>query len=228
MPRISRKCNKTPYFHVMTQGIEKSFIFDSKKDIEYYINSIYLLSKIENIKVISYCIMSNHAHLVLNVASTESLSKYMQRLNTKYALYYNDTHNRVGYVFRDRYKSEGIYSERQLYTCINYVYNNPVKAGICKSPGDYPYSNYHKISINVNLDEKQHYVFLDIDNDNLTEEIVEIYLREKNLQLSDLAQNENYLKDLIILLKNKYGISLRKISKTININREKIRRLYNA
>lgn len=223
MPRISRNYSKTSYFHVITQGIDKRFIFNSKEDIQYYIKSIYILSKFENIKIISYCIMNNHAHLLLNVASIESLSKYMQRLNTKYAKYYNAKYDRVGYVFRDRYRSEGIYSEKQLYTCINYIYNNPVKAGICGHPSDYPYSNYHK----VDIEKEQEYVFLDVDNDEIAEEVVKKYLTERNLQLNELLKSKSYLKELIILLKEKYGISLRKISEIININREKIRRIYN-
>lgn len=37
MPRIPRMYLKTEYFHVITQGINKSYIFDLPTDIKYYI-----------------------------------------------------------------------------------------------------------------------------------------------------------------------------------------------
>ena len=68
----------------------------------------------------------------------------MHKVNTLYAIYFNKKYNRVGYVFRDRYKSQAIYSEKQLYTCINYIHYNPVKAGICKIASEYEYSSYNE------------------------------------------------------------------------------------
>ena len=137
MPRIPRSYIETSFFHVITQGINKSYIFEQAIDIKYYISIMYKLKDEHNIKIKAYCIMNNHAHMLLE-ADIKELSKYMQRLNTKYAIYYNKKYNRVGYVFRDRFKSEGIFSEQQLYSCINYIYNNPVKAKICNHPMEYP------------------------------------------------------------------------------------------
>ena len=142
MPRFPRSYIKTTFFHIITQGINKSYIFENEEDIKYYINIMYKLSEEHEIKIIAYCIMNNHAHMLIETEKIKELSKYMQRLNTKYGKYYNKKYNRVGYVFRDRYKSEGIYSEEHLYNCIKYIYDNPVKAHICNKAEEYPYSNY--------------------------------------------------------------------------------------
>ncbi len=223
MPRIPRNYIKTSYFHVITQGINKSYIFNYKEDILYYIKLIYKLSKEENIEIVAYCIMNNHAHILLSTENIVNLSKYMQRLNTRYGMYYNNKYERVGYVFRDRYKSEGIYSDEQLYNCINYIYNNPVKAGICENPEEYMYSNYKKI----NYDIKSEYTFLDIDNENAYEEIIKNYLKDNEITLNELTDCKRLLKELVILLKMEYRVSLRKVARLLHINREKIRRLYN-
>ena len=111
MPRIPRNYLETKFFHIMTQGINKSYIFENKKDAEYYVKLICELAIEEELKVDAYCVMSNHAHLLLNVSNIEKLSKYMRRLGTKYALYYNRKYNRVGYVFRNRYRAEAIFNE---------------------------------------------------------------------------------------------------------------------
>ena len=59
-------------------------------------------------------------------------------------MYYNNEKNRVGYVFRNRYNSQEIYSKRQLYICLKYIHNNPVKAKITKTMKDYKYSSYNE------------------------------------------------------------------------------------
>ena len=115
MPRFPRSYIKTTYFHVMTQGLNKEYIFNQDESIKYYIKIMYDLQEKHDIKIIAYCIMNNHAHLLIETEHLRELGKYMQRLNTKYAMYYNKKNNRIGYVFRDRYKAEGIYSEKHLY-----------------------------------------------------------------------------------------------------------------
>lgn len=224
MPRFPRSYIKTSYFHVMTQGINKSYIFEKAEDIKYYIKMMYSLTEEQHIKVIAYCVMNNHVHILIKAEEIKELSKYMQRLNTKYGKYYNKKYERVGYVFRDRYKAEGIYSEAQLYNCIKYIYDNPVKAGICNKAEEYPYSNYKKIDRILRGD----YVFIEIDEDNeqLYKNIIKNFLIENNIELIDLAKDNKKLKELIIILKN-YNVSLRKIAEETNISREKVRRLYN-
>lgn len=223
MPRYPRYYLKTSYFHVMTQGINKSYIFDKSEDIKYYIKIMYELVEKHSIKIIAYCIMNNHAHILIETESVNELSKYMQRLNTKYGRYYNKKYTRVGYVFRDRYKSEGIYDEIHLYNCIKYIYNNPVKAGICINPQDYPYSNYRNDFKNIaNYD----YDFIDAEIDRNDDQIIREYLKNNNILLVDIKNNSDILYTLVKTLKNDYKISLRKIAKELNLGRETIRKIY--
>lgn len=223
MPRFPRSYIKTNYFHVITQGINKSYIFNVDEDIKYYIKSMYESSKSNCIEIVDYCIMNNHAHMLVNVKRIENLSKYMHSLNTKYGKYYNKKYNRVGYVFRDRYKAEGIYSENHLYNCISYIYNNPVKAGICGKPEEYLYSNY-KNTYNT-IDEG--YNFLDIEDERDDEEIIKDYMIENGLKIVDLMEKHYELKQAIVTLKRDKGISLRSISRILGINREVVRKIYN-
>lgn len=225
MPRIPRMYLYTEYFHVITQGINKSYIFEESVDIKYYIKKMYELNKKYNIKIISYCVMNNHTHFLLHTEEIKNLSNYMHDLNTAYACYYNKKYKRKGYVFRDRYKSEGIYSESHLYNCINYIYNNPVKAGICIKPEEYPYSNYKKIE-NKNIDDV--YMFMDVDEDEKNAgKIISDFLIEHKYSLKELVNDRKELYRLILILKRDYGVSLRKISDLINVNREKVRKIYN-
>lgn len=224
MPRVPRSYIKTSHFHVITQGINKSYIFEIPEDIKYYISIMYKLSKEHEIKIKAYCIMNNHAHILIETEQLAELSKYMQRLNTKYGIYYNKKYNRVGYVFRNRYKAEGIYSEEHLYNCIKYIYNNPVKAGICNRAEEYPYSNYNKIDKNL----RGNYIFIDVEDDKQKncKNIIKEFLLENNLELDNIKKDRKKLKELIIILKSDYNISLRKIAEEIGLNRETVRKMY--
>ena len=223
MSRIPRNYIKTSFFHVITQGINKSYIFERAEDIKYYIKIMYQLTQEQKIKIIGYCIMSNHAHMLIEREEVKELTKYMQKLNTKYGKYYNKKYNRVGYVFRDRYRAQGIYTEKYLYNCLRYIYNNPVKAGICKNAEDYPYSNYKKID--GELDED--YTFIDIeDDDKNIGEIIKKFLKENEMELTDLKREKRKLKELVIILKKQYNISLRNIAKELHMGRETLRKLY--
>ncbi len=223
MSRYPRSYIKTIYFHVITQGINKNYIFEREEDIKYYIKIMYNLIEKQKVEIVAYCIMNNHAHMLIKAEEIKELSKYMQRLNTKYAIYYNKKYEKVGYVFRDRYKSEGIYSEEQLYSCINYIYNNPVKAGMCNKAEEYPYSNHRKIKNNIVED----YNFIDInENDGICQNVLEKFLIENNLELEYLKANKRKLRELIMILKQKSNCSLREIAEYTNVSRETIRKIY--
>ena len=224
MPRFPRNYLKTSFFHVMSQGLNKNFIFEDSIDIKFYIKNMYEIKDKYNVKIIAYCIMNNHVHMLLETAGVENLSKYMHCLNTRFGQYYNKKYKRVGYVFRDRYKAEGIYSEKQLYNCIKYIYDNPVKAEICKKPEEYEFSNYKKIDF---IDDEE-YAFIDVEEDKeiICEKLVKEFLNKKKMKMEEVRENKAELKKLIKILKQ-HKIAFRTISKTININREKLRREYN-
>ena len=140
MPRISRKSLESKYFHVMVQGIAKDFIFNNNEFKEHYIRLLYKYKEQFSVELLAFCIMDNHAHLLLYIDDTEDMSSYMQKVNTLFAMYYNkELNNRVGHVFRNRFKSEEIISENHLANCIRYIHNNPVKANMEEEPKEYTY-----------------------------------------------------------------------------------------
>ena len=223
MPRIARRDMETCFYHVLVQGINKSYIFNKRDEILYYIKLMYELKEEYEIRIIAYCIMNNHAHLLVNVEKVDNLSSYMHKLNMKYAIFYNKKYNRVGYVFRNRYKSEGIYGETHLYNCVRYIYNNPVKAKICKKPGDYEFSNYKECRVvEINGDK---YSFIDTFENIDYNEIICDFLKENNISKDELIYNKEKLKELVIMLRKDFEVSYRIIEDEIGISRETLRRL---
>ena len=96
MPRLARKDYDTSFFHVMTQGINKECIFNDNTNKEKYIELMCKYLEKYNVKIIAYCIMDNHAHLLVYAKRIYELSEYMRSINTTYAIYYNRKIKRVG------------------------------------------------------------------------------------------------------------------------------------
>ena len=144
MSRISRKNYTSNYYHVMVQGINKEFIFNKKTYMEEYKKIIHSKLENSNIIILAYCIMNNHTHFLIHTEKVEYLSKFMQKINTSFSNYYNKIQDRVGYVFRDRFRIQTILNQKHLFNCLYYIHNNPVKAGIVNNIEDYQFSSYNE------------------------------------------------------------------------------------
>ena len=232
MARGPRKCTNMFFYHIMVQGINKEYILNEVEDKRQYLKFINKVKKEIDVYIVSYCIMDNHVHILIKEEYIECLSRFMHKVNTLYAMYYNKKYNRVGYVFRDRYKSQVIYSEKQLYTCINYIHNNPVKAGICRLASEYEYSSYNEyiknmeeIQRNINgllikediLDKKENFLEIEEEKEVEIKNAIEEYMKINNINFDTLKNERKNLKEIINMLKEYYGLSLRQISIYINV-----------
>ena len=88
-----------------------------------------------------HCLLGTHYHLLVETPLGD-LAAGMQRLNWFYARFFNGHHGRVGHVFQDRYHSVLVQTEPHLRELVRYISLNPVRAGICDDPADWPWSSY--------------------------------------------------------------------------------------
>ena len=143
MPRVARKYIQSNFIHIVTEGIKKEFIFyQDKYKSEYILLLKKYIDEMKNLKLISYCVMDNHAHILIYTENIEEVSMLMRKINTAYANYYNKNEERVGYVFANRYYSQSIKDETHLLTCIQYIHQNPVKARLVNLPIEYKFSSF--------------------------------------------------------------------------------------
>lgn len=139
MPRTSRQKSETNFYHIVTRGNNKGKLFFHPSDYKKFLK--VLEQKLcEDIHLYAYCLMSNHVHMLIQ-ADYEALSKFMKRLDTTYAMYFNYRYDCVGHVFEDRYKSEPVQSKTHYWNTIRYIHNNPVKAGMVLEAEKYPWSS---------------------------------------------------------------------------------------
>jgi REP element-mobilizing transposase RayT len=91
----------------------------------------------------AYCLMTNHYHLALALTEgDDGLSRGMQRLNMRYAQHANARYRRTGHLFRNRFFSVLLESDGHLLEACRYLVLNPVRAGMCTAPEEWPWSSY--------------------------------------------------------------------------------------
>ena len=112
----------------------------------------------------------------------------------------------------------------KVYT-MRSIYDNPVKAGICRRPEEYEYSNYKECKVVET--EGEEYSFIDAKEEVDCNELICVFLQENNIQKDELIYNKEKLKELIKLLKNDYGISYRIMENHTGISRETLRNIIN-
>ncbi len=154
------------YYHIYNRGVDGRKIFTSDKDCKiflYYLKRYlaprddpdqFIPSKIrmlqENLKLICYCLMPTHFHLLVYQKVERAITEIMRRVCTGYVSYFNKEHGRRGSLFESNYKAAIIDSELYFLHLSRYINLNPqsldpkesVFDHSWKSFRDYPYSSY--------------------------------------------------------------------------------------
>jgi putative transposase len=141
MPRIGRAVAAGFPHHVIQRGNNREEVFFDAKDRKKYLALLKKYSVKWESTIISYCLMSNHIHLLTKPKSDESLYKMMQGLTLCYTQYFNRTYQRTGRLWECRYHSCIVDHEKYLWAVARYVEQNPVRAGMVEKAEDYPYSS---------------------------------------------------------------------------------------
>lgn len=154
MARPLRQISRSGIYHVILRGVNKQRIFEQTEDYEAFYRVMKFVQTHDTQRqrvdtpcfyLYSFCVMDNHVHLLIQPNGYE-LGRIMTRIQTAYAIYFNNTYERVGHLFQDRFKSEVVEDANYFYTLLHYIHNNPVKAGITRSPEQYPYSSFNELT----------------------------------------------------------------------------------
>lgn len=192
--------------------------------------------------------MDNHAHLCIYHEDIKDVSKFMHRINSNFASYYNFIEDRVGYLFRNRFYSQEIFDKEQLFNVIAYIHNNPLKARMVENLEDYKYSSYNQFK-NKKIDkdiislvfETENYMDIfnymhknynelivsDIKEDKKynCEKIIEKYCSQKNISIEYIKYNSEMLIEIIKILKTKCDLTNKEISNILKVNKNRVGRI---
>lgn len=241
MSKVNRKYYSSSYLHIMVQGINKEDIFKHEIYKKLYLKLLQKYLNEFNVNLLAYVVMDNHAHMLIHYKNIEELSKFMSKVNQNFAQIYNKHEERVGYVFRSRYKCKEIVDMQYLYVVLAYIHFNPYKANIVSKLSDYKFSSYNNF-INKKISKEDAYflfktdkyenIFADIhkqyfekyiNRDEFYKKIINDFIEINDVESYELIKKDDVmLMKLIDILKNKTQLSDRKICKLLNIGKNRI------
>lgn len=144
MSRIARFIEPYGYYHVISRSTNETWILKDEEDFgAFFRMALWTKSKFP-IRLFHYVVMNTHFHYVLQAVDKESLSAHFAYLKWHYTKWVREKYGWKGPLWRERYKSIPIENEAYLFACGTYVEYNPVRAGICSKPEDYPFSSSRK------------------------------------------------------------------------------------
>jgi len=238
------RIEKIGFYHIVNRGVARNNIYVDDNDFIKFLEILQEASQEYQFEIFSYCLMSNHYHLLLKTTDL-NLSILMQKINSRYSIYFNKKYKRVGPLWQGRFKSWFVYDEVYLQTLIRYIEFNPIKASITKKIGEYVYAmssyNFKFSMLNFELLGK---FDLEKDFDEFEQKKLDEFLSKK-LEIKDnvvLVKQKpplekffsNYTKEKAIFeaVKSGYrgssiaqflGLSNVSISKSLKIYKEKLK-----
>jgi len=150
MSRRARQLSGSGIYHVMLRGVNRDIIFLEDEDRERFLFALRAAKDASECKVLAYCLMDNHVHLVLR-SGIEPIGSTVRRFGVRYAGWFNRKYDRVGHLFQDRFRSVPVDDDAHLITLLRYVWNNPVEAGLVEQPEEYHWSSRHFVGGPSNL-----------------------------------------------------------------------------
>ena len=140
MPHPPRYDKPGRWFHVMNRGMSRRTVFETRRDIRYFLSRVAYAVRRGEIEVHSFCIMTTHFHLLVR-SPVGKLADAMRRIQGEYVCWFNRPRVRDGSLCRGRYLSKLVMSLMYRSICVRYIDYNPVKAGLAKKPSDYPHGS---------------------------------------------------------------------------------------
>ncbi len=159
------------FYHIYNRGVEKRVIFQDIQDHKVFLNylkehlspppdpedllEIFTLqgtsfkgiprqpkNYFQKIKLLAFCLMPNHFHLLIKQENPEDMEGFMRSLATRYSMYFNKKYDRVGPLFQSIYKASLISDDVYLLHLSRYIHLNPQEytnnlAQAYSSYGDY-------------------------------------------------------------------------------------------
>jgi REP element-mobilizing transposase RayT len=140
VPRLPRPQIPDGIYHVNTRGIRSLPIFLDVDDRETFLATLGVVVARFEWTLLEYVEMTSHYHLLVQTPQP-NIAAGMQMLNGSYAWTFNRRHAFGGHLFDRRYGATFVQSVEQLWSTVRYIAFNPVDAGLCADPAEWPHGS---------------------------------------------------------------------------------------
>lgn len=130
-------------FHVLNRGVNRMPLFEKNEDYQAFEAVLAETLELRPMRLLAYCIMPNHWHLVLWPRADGDLGSFMQRLSVTHARRWLEHRHRVGHghVYQGRYKSFPVQRDEHFLTVCRYVERNALRARLVRRAENWRWSS---------------------------------------------------------------------------------------
>ncbi len=141
MPRTARASVGGVCYHLLNHGNARGKVFHKRSDHQAFIDLMAAACDRLPMRVLAYCLMPNHFHLVLWPQGDGELSRWMQWLMTSHVRRYHSHYGTSGHVWQGRFKAFPIQQDGHLLTVLRYVEGNALRANLVQRAQDWSWSS---------------------------------------------------------------------------------------
>ena len=114
-------------------------VFSNHKNARLAAKAIYSKKLWPDAKCLAWVLMPDHIHLLIELGEIEPLSLVVQRIKSLIAVAINTDRNKRQPVWQRGYYDHAIRTDEDVLMAAQYLVNNPIRAGLAVTIGDYPY-----------------------------------------------------------------------------------------
>ena len=133
MPRTARASVGGVCYHVLNRGNGRTEVFHKDADYAAFVELIGRACARLPMRVLGYCVMPNHFHLVLWPRNDGDLGRWMQWLLTSHVRRYHRHYGGSGHVWQGRFKAFPIQEDEHLLTVLRYIERNSLRAKLSRT-----------------------------------------------------------------------------------------------
>jgi putative transposase len=143
MPRRARVAPGGQIYHIMNRASGDLLLFDGPASYRSFIHLVAEAAEVTGMRILAFCVMPNHWHLVVWPRNDADLRRFVQRFTIRHAHSWHVRNGSVGrgHLYQGRYKSFPVGNDSYLLTVCRYVERNPVRALLVGRAEDWPWSS---------------------------------------------------------------------------------------
>ena len=143
MSRQPRAAEGGLIYHALNRAVARATIFDDEGDYDAFLRVLAQAASRHAMRVLAYCAMPNHFHLVLWPRGDGDLSRFMRWLTmTHTQRWHAHRHSAgTGHLYQGRFKSFPVQDDGHFYTLCRYVERNALRAGLVPRAEDWPWGS---------------------------------------------------------------------------------------
>jgi len=145
MPRANRHSIPGQVWHLTHRCHKKQWLLKFKKDRLRWMHWLFKARQRYGLCILNYMVTSNHIHILVQDQGRKEIPRSMQLIAGRTAQEFNQSRNRRGAFWEDRYHATAVQTDQHLARCMTYIDLNMVRAGVVTHPSEWQFCGFHEL-----------------------------------------------------------------------------------